>query len=170
MDVKRNAFFFRFPTALAFVRLLSIGASVCLIHSAASAQTGINYFKGTWAVEIANKPGGTLKWTVKEDLSDGWLSGVMEKDGRRVSADLWRMHGKLIERYSFTSDGLYIKMVSSGWRANRLKFNGIASGPSGDFRLRETITRKSERQFHALWEKQEADGRWTVYSDETRTK
>ncbi len=169
MVIKRNASYYL--KAYTATRLLSIVAvSVCLFQAAVSAQTGIDYFKGTWAVEIANGPRGTLRWIVKEDLNDGWLSGVVERDGRKISADLWRVHGKLIERYAFTGDGLYIKMVSSGWRANRLKFNGIASGPAGDFRLRQTITRRTERTFHALWEKQEADGKWTVFSDETCSK
>ncbi len=150
--------------------LMSVPLIGLLTCAAQTRGTAIDYFKGTWTVDVANGPSGRLTWTVKEDLNDGWLSGVIERDGKKISADLWRVHGKLIERYAFTGDGLYVKMVSSGWQSNRLKFNGIASGPVGDFRLRQTVTRRTERTFHALWEKQEADGKWTVFSDETCSK
>lgn len=127
------------------------------------------FFVGIWSVAVKDGK-GTVTWTVKEDLGGEWLSGTVDRDGERISIDHWRFNGRNIERFAFTADGLYIKMNASGWKGNKLSFAGIASGPDGDFRMRETITRENDKRFRALWEKQGADGVWVVYSDETCSK
>jgi hypothetical protein len=95
---------------------------------------------------------------------------IVERGGQRVSTDFWRINGGLVERFAFTSDGVFIKMVSSGWKSGKMILNGIASGKAVDYRVRVTITRQSDTRFRAIWEKQGEDGKWNVFSDETCSK
>ncbi len=130
----------------------------------------LSYFVGNWTIVVKEAPRSTFTWTVQEDLGGEWLSGIVERDDQRTSADYWRVVNKTVERYISTADGLYIKMASSGWKTNKMLLNGIASGKTGDFRVRETIIRENDRKFRALWERQEPDGTWVIFSDETCTK
>jgi hypothetical protein len=130
----------------------------------------ITYFVGVWKIAIKSEPSVAYKWTVTTDKDGAWLEGTVEKDGVKTSTDFWRQNGKIIERYTFTGDGLFVRVASAGWKAGTISFNGIASGKTGDFRVRETITREGEAKFHAVWEKQGEDGKWVVFSDESCTK
>jgi hypothetical protein len=75
-----------------------------------------------------------------------------------------------IERFAFTADGAFVRIEGSGWESNELVLTGIASGQSGETKIRETITKVSDSEFHALWEKENADGKWTTFSDEVCTR
>lgn len=130
----------------------------------------IIYFVGIWKVSIKGDTDTVYKWTVTTDKNGAWLEGSMEKNGEKISTDFWRQNGKVIERFAFTTDGSLFRVVSTGWKGGTLIFTGIASGKAGDFRIRETITREGESKFHAVWEKQGEDGKWTVFSDESCTK
>ncbi len=105
----------------------------------------LSYFIGDWTVTV--KDGGTFTWSVKSEKNGEWLTGVVTGGEVRVSTDHWRIVGKNIERFVFTSDGIYIRMSAPGWRAGKMSFTGTASGKSGDFRVRETITREGENRF-----------------------
>ena len=165
--------------AIEFKRATSlIAASVFVLTIAAEdilASTPIvaselAYFQGKWNVSVKADPSAAYTWTVSQDLKGEWMTGVVEKSGDRISTDLWRVNAGVIERYVFTNDGVFIKLVSSGWKAGKLVLNGLGNGKAVDFRVRETITRISDTRFRALWEKQGEDGKWTVLSDETCTK
>ena len=107
---------------------------------------------------------------MKEDLQGGWLAGVVEKNGEKVSTDFWRQNGKRIERFAFTAGGMFVKIESNGWESGRLVFTGVASDKTGETKVRETITKVNEREFHALWESASSEGKWTTFADEICTK
>jgi hypothetical protein len=120
---------------------------------------------------MKSNPERPFRWSVREDLKGGWVAGVVEqKNGERVSADFWREDGKRIERFAFTTGGLFVRIESPGWDSARLIFTGVMSDKTGETKVRETITKLSERQFSALWEMQDDQGRWVVFSDETCEK
>lgn len=133
-------------------------------------STNIDYFKGNWVVKMKDNPKASFNWTVKDDLDGGWTTGVVERNGVKVSTDFWRQNDKLIERYAFTSDGAFVKIESFGWESNRLILTGTMSGKSGETKVRETITKVNEREFNALWERENSDGKWIKFSDEICTK
>jgi hypothetical protein len=107
---------------------------------------------------------------VKEDLNGSWMAGVVEKDGEKVSTDFCRQGGKKIERFAFTSGSTFVKIEGLGWESDRLVLSGIASDKTGETKIRETITKINERQFHALWEKESSDGKWIIFADEICTR
>jgi hypothetical protein len=147
-----------------------LACAACLSAAKSStpaAPSGLDYFKGTWAVTLKSNPQQSFRWAVREDLKGGWLVGVVEQNGEKVSTDFWREDGKKIERYAFTSGGLFVHVESPGWESARLVFTGAMSDKSGETKVRETITKVNARQFRALWEMQDAQGRWVVFSDET---
>lgn len=131
--------------------------------------TAVDYFKGTWSVAIKGVT-QSFTWTTTADLDGSWMGGVVESGGVKVSRDMWRQTAKGVERFAFSSSGLFVRLSSPGWSANKLVFNGTAGDTGGEFPLRETITKLSETKMHALWERQGADGKWTVFSDETCTR
>ena len=138
--------------------------------SATPAASALDYFKGTWTVALKSNPELSFRWSVREDLKGGWLVGVVEQNGERVSTDFWREGGRKIERFAFTGGSLFVRIESPGWDSGRLVFNGVMSDKTGETKVRETITRVNARQFRALWEMQDGEGRWVVFSDETCTR
>ena len=149
--------------------LLTIAAEA-VFASNASLPAELLYFRGKWNITVKADPSAPYTWTVSEDLKGEWLAGTIEKGGEKISTDLWRVNAGVIERYVFTNDGVFIKVVSSGWKSGKLVLSGIGNGKAIDFRVRETITRISDNKFRAVWEKQSDDGKWTVFSDETCVK
>ncbi len=119
---------------------------------------------------MKNNPKESFIWTVKEDLQGGWMAGVVEQNGKKVSTDFWRQDGKKIERFAFTASGKFVKIEGSGWNSNRMILTGTASEKTGESKIRETITKINDRQFYALWEKQNSDGNWITFADEICTK
>ena len=130
----------------------------------------ILYFVGAWKVSVKGDSGSSYKWTVTTDKNGEWLEGTIEKDGLKTATDFWRQNDRIIERFTFTTDGTFIRVTSTGWKTGILTFTGIASGKTGNSRVKETITRESEKKFHAVWERQSDDGKWTVFSDESCEK
>jgi hypothetical protein len=130
----------------------------------------LDYFKGTWTVTLRNNPTQKFTWTVKEDLDQSWLNGVVEQDGKRISTDFWRQKGNKIERFAFTGNSVFVKIESQGWEADKMILDGTLTNNSGETKIRETITKISENQFNALWEMESTDGKWTVFGDEICTK
>jgi hypothetical protein len=137
-----------------------------------SAANGLDldYFKGNWTVVMRNNPAQKFTWSIKEDLNNSWLSGVVEQNGQRISTDFWRINGKKIERFAFTGNSIFVKIESAGWEGNKMIMTGVSSDPSGETKVRETITKSSERVFNAIWEMQGRDGAWTVFADEICTR
>jgi hypothetical protein len=133
-------------------------------------QTGLDYFKGNWTVTMRNNPAQSFSWTVKEDLNQSWLNGVVEQNGKRISTDFWRNNKTKIERFAFTGNSVFVKIESSGWEGEKMVLNGILSDRSGETKIRETITKVNENKFNALWEMEGADGKWAVFGDEICTK
>jgi hypothetical protein len=129
----------------------------------------IEFFKGTWECKLkgSNK---VFSWTVTEGLKNSWLVGAVQAGQEKVSNDYWRsMNGK-IERFAFIGKGLFIKIDSSGWESGKLVFSGSANQPTEEYKVRETITKNSDREFHAIWEKMGKDQRWSTSSDEICAK
>ncbi len=151
--------------------LLACGAFLYATESSTTpAPSGLDYFKGTWTVTLKSNPERPFRWAVREDLKGGWVVGVVEQNGERVSTDFWREDGTRIERFAFTTGGLFVRIESPGWDSTRLIFTGVMSDKTGETKVRETITKVNDRQFRALWEMQDNQGRWVVFSDETCTK
>ena len=172
--MQTEAFRLNGRAGIALAAALALVAAGGLIYATKSSTTrtptDLDYFKGTWTVTVKGNPGQSFRWTVKDDLRGGWVVGVVEQDGERVSTDFWRQDGRRIERFAFTGGGLFVKIESAGWESGRLVLSGVASDRTGETRIRETITRENERRFNALWERQDADGRWVVFADETCTR
>ncbi|HEV7376708.1 MAG TPA: hypothetical protein VGN95_18485 [Pyrinomonadaceae bacterium] len=151
--------------------LLIAGVSFYATKSFSSVTSSdLDYFKGNWVVTMRSNPKESFSWTVKEDLNGSWMAGVVEKDGEKVSTDFWRQGGKKIERFAFTSGSTFVKIEGLGWESDRLVLSGIASDKTGETKIRETITKINERQFHALWEKESSDGKWIIFADEICTR
>lgn len=159
---------------IAFViALTALAVGVVLYATKAErskASTGLDYFKGSWTITLRGNPKAVFKWTLKEDLRGDWLSGVVLQNGEKVSTDFWRQNGKSIERFAFTAGGMFVKLESNGWESGRLIFTGVMSDKTGETRVRETITKVDERNFNALWERAEADGKWVTFADEICTR
>lgn len=119
---------------------------------------------------MRNNPKTPFSWTVKEDLDKSWLGGVVERDGQKISTDFWRQNGKKIERFAFTSNRTFVKIESAGWNGNQMILSGTLSDGASETKVRETITKISDREFNALWERESKDGKWVVFGDEICTK
>jgi hypothetical protein len=148
---------------------IMVGPPACA-QERASTITPIDYFKGTWTVSIKDGPAGGFRWEVGDALDGSWLGGRVTREGRSITNDYWRMKYGTIERFAFSSDGLTLRVGSAGWQGDKLILSGVASGLTGEFNVRETITKLSVTKFLALWERQGDDGKWTVFSDETCTR
>ena len=159
-------------------KLIIATTSVCILMMAAGfyftresgSASDLDYFKGTWKVTLRTDPKTSFDWTVREDLDKSWLGGVVTRDSSKISTDFWRQTGKRIERFAFTSASTFVRLESAGWNGDRLIFTGTLSDGASETKVRETITRINDRQFNALWERQEKDGRWVVFGDEICTK
>lgn len=128
--------------------------------------TDLDYFKGNWTVKMRNNPAQSFSWTVKDGLDGSWLNGIVEQNGNSISTDFWRQSETKIERFAFTGKSVFVRIESQGWEGNKMILSGIMSDKSGETKIRETITKISENQFNALWEMENADGKWTVFGDE----
>lgn len=155
-------------TIIALLLILTAISGFYLTRESSSAS-GLDYFKGKWTVTMRNNPKMSFSWTVKEDLNESWLAGVVETGGQRITNDFWRQNNQKIERFAFTTGSTFVRLESAGWNGNQMIFNGILSDASGETKVRETITKTSERQFNALWEREE-NGKWVVFGDEICTK
>ena len=168
----RAAFFglrLSIPVILAAIGFIVLAAGSHISATPINALD-LGYFKGTWTVAMRDNPERKFSWTVKEDLNKSWLSGVVEQNGQRVSTDFWRVNGKKIERFAFTGNGIFVQIESAGWDGDKMTMTGILSNTAGETKVRETITKVSEREFNALWEMEGPDGKWTVFGDEICTK
>ena len=167
---------FKRPRTIALISSTVAVASAAFVFAympaffASAAPSDLIYFQGKWTITLKTDPTASYTWTVTDDLKGEWLTGVVEKGGERTSTDHWRMSAGLIERYVFTNEGMTVKLVSSGWKSGKMVFNGIASGKATDFRMRETITKETDKRFRALWERQAEDGKWAVFSEEICVK
>ena len=162
-----------FVLSVTGISLVLITAIVFLFTTptvSSAKPTNLDYFKGNWTVTMRNNPTRSFNWTVKEDLDKSWLSGVVEQNGKKISTDFWRQNDKKIERFAFTGNGVFVRIESSGWEADKMILHGILSDKSGETKIRETITKVNDRQFNALWEMENGDGKWTVFGDEICTK
>lgn len=153
---------------IAFV-LIAIFAGVSLL-SDSSAASDLDYFKGRWTVAMRNDPKTSFLWEVTADLDGSWLSGSVEINGTKITRDHWRQNARGIERYAFTSNGVFVSLRSSGWEGDRLIFRGKLSDQNGEVEVRETITKANAQKFTAVWERLEKDGKWTVFGDEICTR
>lgn len=130
----------------------------------------LDYFKGKWKVTLRNNAKISFNWTVTEDLDKSWLGGEVTRDGQNITKDFWRQSGKKIERFAFTSNNTFVRLESAGWNGDKLIFSGTLSDGAAETKVRETITKISDRQFNALWERADAGGKWIVFGDEICTK
>jgi hypothetical protein len=165
MKMRRNKIIFAVVLAL----VLTATAGFYLTRESSSASD-LDYFKGNWTVTLRNNPKISFSWTVNEDLDKSWLGGVVTRDRTKISTDFWRQNGKRIERFAFTSGSTFVKIESAGWNGNQMVFNGTMSDNANETKVRETITKINDRQFNALWEREDAGGKWVVFGDEICTK
>jgi hypothetical protein len=156
-----------FIIALLFV-LIPAGGFYLTRESNSASE--LDYFKGKWTVTLRGNPKIVFDWTVKEDLDKSWLGGEVTRDSSKVSTDFWRQSGKRIERFAFTSNSTFVRLESAGWNGNQMIFSGTMSDNVGETKVRETITKVSDRQFNALWEREAKGGKWIVFGDEICTK
>jgi hypothetical protein len=162
----------RFIFSTALVVLTSLTLIKIIQSSDARSRSNlseIEFFKGTWECRLkdSNK---VFSWTVTKGLKNSWLVGVVQAGQEKVSNDYWRSVNGKIERFAFTGEGLFIKIDSSGWESGKLVFSGSANQPTEEFKVRETITQNSDREFHAVWEKMRKNQQWSTSSDEICTK
>jgi hypothetical protein len=165
MKIRRN----KIILALVLTLVLTAAGGSYLTRESNSASD-LDYFKGTWTVTLRSNPKISFNWTVGEDLDKSWLGGEVTRDRTKISTDFWRQNGKKIERFAFTSNNTFVRIESAGWNANQMIFNGTMSDGASETKVRETITKVSDRQFNALWEREETDGKWVVFGDEICTK
>jgi hypothetical protein len=130
----------------------------------------VGFFQGNWECKLKNSPYTTFQWKVEENLENSWLTGVARLNDRPVSNDFWRISNGKIERFAFTSDGRLFQIESPGWASEKLTFSGTANNPTETYPVRATITKVSDNTFHAIWEKQGKDKKWSTLSDEQCTK
>lgn len=129
-----------------------------------------DYFKGRWTVKMRGNSKASFNWTLREDLDNSWFAGAVESNGKKVSTDFWRVKGDKLERFAFTTNGLFVRVEAAGWKADKLIFEGVADDATGESKVRETITKINNNLFNALWEMQQPDGKWRVFSDEICTR
>jgi hypothetical protein len=149
-----------------------IGAISAVIVNArqASSFSKIEFFKGNWECQLQDSSRIKFRWSVAEGLNGGWLVGAAESSGKNVTKDFWRLVDGKIDRFVFMEDGTFLRVNSNGWAADTLRFAGSASPRGGEFNVRAIITKKSDRSFHALWEKMGSDRRWSTMANEVCTK
>jgi hypothetical protein len=156
--------------AVVFSIAALIAAGAFLPATESNSASDLDYFKGNWTVTMRNNPKISFNWTVREDLDKSWLGGEVTRDGQNITKDFWRQREKKIERFAFTSNNTFVRLESAGWNGDRLIFNGTLSDGASETKVRETITKVNDKQFNALWERQDANGTWTVFGDEICTK
>lgn len=132
----------------------------------AAAQSPIEYFKGAWTMSVKDNEGQKMEWIVVNDPSRPGLLGEVRTNGIKTSTDHWNLYGKYIQRIAMTMNGMVVEMVSPGWKGDVLIFNGIGNDADGEFKVRETIKKRSATEFEAVWERKDRKGKWTVFSEE----
>ena len=159
----------RHNTVTRWVILGSITVIALLFVSARSAvaQSPIDYFKGAWTITLKGSENLNLEWLVVDNTEEPGLLGEVRTNGVKTSTDHWQIFGKKIFRVAMMTSGLVVEMETSGWKGDVLIFTGTASDVGNKFKVRETITKLSGNEFHALWERQDKSRKWNVFSEET---
>jgi hypothetical protein len=129
----------------------------------------VEFFKGTWKCQL-KKSATAFSWSVTNGLGGTWLTGFVQVGQDKVTNDYWRINNGKIERYAFTTDALVVKVESNGWQGNKLTFAGTFNKPGEELQTRETITKVSDREFLAVWEKMDKSQRWSILSEESCVK
>ena len=148
----------------------SILTVVFLRAKADSELSGIDYFNGKWTVTMKSNPAEPFNWELRKDLDGTWLTGTVERGGVMITRDFWIQRPTVIDRFAFTGNGTVVKVTSDGWKGDRLMFSGTLTDSRGSINVRETIVRLGADRFSALWERQEENGTWVVFSDEICTR
>jgi hypothetical protein len=132
----------------------------------------LEYFVGRWHAEAKNPTNGktfTLEYTVQPALHGRWYIGTGHAPALDLEIhDLWGkdpVTGEIV-RTIFDSAQTFGTVRSSGWRGDVLVLQGEAATTQGRVTVRETITRKSGDEFHAVWEARDGET-WSAYSIET---
>jgi hypothetical protein len=132
----------------------------------------LDYFVGHWHAEATNPASGetfTLDYRVAPALQGRWYIGTGSAPALGLDIhDLWGkdpVTGEIV-RAIFDSAQTMGTVRSPGWSGDVLVLEGDAAATGGTVRVRETITRTSEDEFHAVWEAKTGDT-WSAYSIET---
>ncbi len=124
----------------------------------------LKFFKGNWECKLQTFPYPSIRWSVVEENSR--LNGVGLRGQDKVSGDFWQIVNGKIERFATTRAGISVNVKSSGWESNKLVLSGSFSRLNESFPARQTITKKSDREFQAIWEKIASNQRWITFLDE----
>ena len=129
------------------------------------------YFVGTWRATARNPQTGQsfeLDYVAEPVLGGAWLAGTGEAPALGLTIrDLWGRDPQTggILRVVFDSQGTFGTVRSPGWSGDTLVLEGEAAQGDQRVRVRETITRRDEASFDAVWES-ESGGTWSAYSVE----
>jgi hypothetical protein len=130
----------------------------------------IAYFAGDWTARAENpqtKKAFVLRYTVQPTMKGAWLEGTGFADELGLELrDYWTVDDKgEVSRTIFDSTGI-TGTVRGTWSGDTLVLEGSINAGA---RVRETITKRGERTFDAVWESN-TDGVWTAYSVEHLTR
>jgi hypothetical protein len=132
----------------------------------------LDYFVGRWLADAKNPQNGTafqLEYRVEPHLQGRWYVGTGHAPSLGLEIhDLWGkdpVTGEIV-RTLFDSQSTFGTVRSKGWTGDTLVLEGDAMTVQGKATVRETITRKSADEFHAIWEAKDGET-WSTYSVET---
>jgi hypothetical protein len=155
------------------LRVVAIAISFIIfnpnLHSNANPNiSDIKFFTGNWDCKLQNSPHTAFQWSVVEENSR--LNGVVLLRKNKVTSDFWQIVNGKIERFATNREGLSVNVKSNGWESNKLVFSGSFRKPNESFQARQTITKKNDKEFQAIWERINSNRRWITFSDEICTR
>lgn len=153
----------------AVAQLASPGGTQATAAPSASGDA-LRYLLGSWDVTATTPDTGetvSVRYDVRP-LVGPWISGrATSRQPGLEASDVWGRDpasGNII-RSIFDGSGTHAVVTSSGWTGQTLVLEGDARSSTGVIRVRETITRRDDEQFTAVWEAYRNDA-WRTYSIE----
>lgn len=122
----------------------------------------LQYFQGKWICAVkeagapASKPADTFTWTVRRVLNNFWFLGQVEDNQNVALTQDTLGYNTLTKRFGrtvLTSDGQFLNFLSNGWTGKTWIWEGSVVRGDQKETLRETIVKKSDREFEATYEK-----------------
>ena len=145
----------------------------------ASELNQLLFFEGSWSCRVKPTDSPEIEeftWDVQRTLNGFWYTATVQSQQASRSTTIqheflgYDTAAKKLLRTFVTDKGNLINMNSSGWRANKLVWEGVVVTKGQKIPLRETITRKTATEFAATWAVSKTEGQWTLISGETCKK